>query len=98
MHIYWLARLFITTVAGFDYVEVVGKEFVFNHGDIHVCHNIDILQDSDLEFPPNEFFFVDLSYVSGVQPVIIIARPTAQVVIDDIAEPECSCEFHFHSI
>ena len=91
--LYWLAHSFIATVAGLDYVKVVGREFVFNRRDIRVCHNIDILQDSDLELVPNEFFFIDLSYVSGVQP-IIIDPATAQVVIDDSAEPECSCEFN----
>jgi len=60
---------------------------VFNYGDTRVCHTLDILQDSTCEYPFNEFFS-DLAYVSGVQP-ITIAPPTAQVVIDDTAEPEC---------
>ena len=36
---------------------------------------------------PNEQFFSDLTYVSGLQPAI--DPPTARVVIDDNGEPEC---------
>ena len=64
------------------------EELVFNRGDTHICHTIDILQDNICEYPPNENFFPDLAYVSGMQP-ITIAPPTAQVVIDDSDEPEC---------
>ena len=52
-----------------------------------MCHTIEILQDDICEYPPNEFFFSDLAYVSGVMQ-ITIAPQTAQVVIDD--ERECS--------
>ena len=76
-----------TTVAGSDYRAVINEELVFNYGDTCVCHTLDILQDSTCEHPFNEFFS-DLAYASGVQP-ITIARPTARVVIDDTAEPEC---------
>jgi len=37
---------------------------------------------------PNEQFFSDLSYVSGIQPVNIDPARTT-VIIDDSAEPEC---------
>ena len=79
-----------TTVAGVDYLAVTGEELVFNPCDARVCSTIHILQDSISEHDPNEDFFMDLAYVSGVQP-IIITQPMAQVVIDDSDEPECKC-------
>ena len=71
-----------------DYEEVVDEQLVFNTGDTRVCHSITILQDNVCESDPNEYFFSNLSYVSGVQP-ISIDPPTAQVIIDDTNEPEC---------
>jgi len=79
-----------TTVAGVDYLAVTGEELVFNPDDSRVCSTIHILQDSISEHDPSENFFIDLAYVSGVQP-IIITQPMAQVVIDDSDEPECKC-------
>ena len=79
----------ITTVAGSDYVAVFGEQLVFAEGATRVCHTIDILQDEMCEYPPNEFFFSDLAYVSGLLP-ITISPETAQVVIDDSSEAECS--------
>ena len=79
-----------TTVAGVDYLAVSGEELVFNPDDSRVCSTIHILQDSISEHDPNEDFFMDLAYVSGVRP-IIIPQPTAQVVMDDSDEPECKC-------
>ena len=61
---------------------------MFSRGDTRVCHTIDILQDNICESSPNEFFFSDLAYVSGVQP-ITISPSTARVVIDDSMEEEC---------
>ena len=75
-------------MAGDDYEAVGGEELVFNRGDIRACHSIFILNNSICESDPNENFFSDLAYVSGVQP-IIIDPVTAQVFIDDSAEPEC---------
>ena len=80
-----------TTAAGADYVAVAGEELVFSRGDTRVCHTIDILQDIICEDDPNENFFSDLSYVSGVPP-ITINPPTAQIVIDDSDELECKYE------
>ena len=77
-----------TTVAGADYVAVSGEELLFNRGDTRVCHTIDILQDNICESDPNEFFFSDLAYVSGLMP-ITISPPTTQVIIDDNMEEEC---------
>ena len=61
---------------------------MFNPSDTRVCHTIIIQQDDICESDPNESFFSDLAYVSGIQ-TIIIDPPTAEVVIDDSAEPEC---------
>ena len=61
---------------------------MFNRGDTQVCHTIDIIQDDICESDPNEQFFSDLAYVSGVLP-ITIDPSTAEVIIDDSAEPEC---------
>ena len=69
-------------------MSVTGQELMFNHGDTLICYTITILQDNICEYPPNENFFLDLAYVSGLQP-ITIAQPTAEVVIDDSDEPEC---------
>lgn len=64
----------------------------FALGETHACHIINILQDELCEAPPNspnESFYSDLAYVSGVLP-ITIDPPTAQVVINDTHETECS--------
>ena len=71
-----------------DYEEVIDEQLVFNTGDTRVCHSITILQDNVCESDPNEFFFSDLSHVSG-QERINIDPPTAQVIINDTNEPEC---------
>ena len=59
---------------------------MFDHGDTHICHTIDIQDDFICE--SDEHFFSDLLYVNGMQP-IIISPSTAQVVIDDSDEQEC---------
>ena len=66
----------------------VTTDLTFNRGDTQVCHTITILQDDICEYPPNENFFSDLAYVSGVMPITIAPR-TAEVVIDDSDEDEC---------
>jgi len=68
-------------------VAVAGKELVFNHNDTRVCHTIDILQDTICENDSIELFISGLANVRDVQ--IYIDPSTAQVVIDDTAEPEC---------
>ena len=84
-----MLKHFILADAGSDYEGVVGEVLVFTHNDTRVCHTINIFQDDDCENNPNEDFFSDLSYVSGVLP-ITIDPPTAQVIIDDTLERECS--------
>ena len=76
-------------MAGSDYVAVIRELLMFPRGTVRVCHTVTINQDNECEIlPENEFFFSDLSLVSGVGD-IIIRPPTAQVIIDDTAEPEC---------
>ena len=53
-----------------------------------MCHTITIIQDNICEIDPNEQFFSDLSFISGLQP-ITINPARATVIIDDSAEPEC---------
>ena len=77
----------IPTVPGVDYTTVSGQQLPFPRGTRRVCHIVDILQDELCE--DNENFFSILLLVSGEQP-IMIDPPTAQVVIDDSHETECS--------
>ena len=70
-----------------DYIAVVREPLMFPRGTVRVCHTVDIIQDRECEDFPNEFFS-DLMRESGVGE-IIIRPPTAQVIIDDTAEPEC---------
>ena len=86
----------ITTVPGVDYTAVSGQQLVFPRGSMRVCHIINILQDDVCENSPNEYFYSDLAYVSGVQP-INIDPPTAQVIIDDSRETECSKYDWYHN-
>ena len=72
-----------------DYIAVIDELLVFTMGAERVTHTITILQDDDCENNPNEFFFTNLAFVSGVQPINVI-RPRAQVIINDDLEPECS--------
>ena len=66
----------------------MNEQLVFGLGETRVCHTITITNDNICESDPNEFFFSDLSYVSGIQP-IAIDPSRAQVIIDDTNEPEC---------
>ena len=67
---------------------LVSVVLVFSCGATHACHTILINQDNICESSPNEFFFSDLAYVSGILP-ITISPPTAQVIIADSDQPEC---------
>ena len=53
-----------------------------------MCHTINVMVDNICESDPNERFYSNLAYVSGMQP-IYIDPVTAQVIIDDTSEPEC---------
>ena len=77
-----------SSVADGDYEAVVDEQFVFRHGDTHMCHNVTISNDDVCESDTNENFFSDLLLISGAQP-INITRPTAEVIIVDVDEPEC---------
>lgn len=83
-----------TTVAGMDYQQRNGSLLTFSVGDTRACHTVELVQDVICE-SDNEYFFSDLTYVSGMQPITI--NPTTEVVIDDSAEPECkssSCNMY----
>ena len=75
-------------MAGEDYLAVIREPLMFPPGTVRVCHTVTIIQENECEILPNEFFSSVLSFESGVGK-IIIQPPTAQVIIDDTAEPEC---------
>ena len=76
-------------MAGSDYVVVTGESLMFPRSIVRGCHTVTIIQDNECEIlPKNKFFFSDLSLESGVGEIIFLS-PTAQVIIDDTAEPEC---------
>ena len=78
------------TVAGEDYVAVVGEPLVFDLGVDRVCHNVTIIQDDDCEnlLLTGQIFSSTLRYETGIMPIEITV-PTATVTIDDNNEPEC---------
>ena len=80
-----------------DYEAVIDEPLVFNPGITRVCHDIIILQDDICESDPNEFFFSNLTLSSGMQPIIVFP-PSAEVIIDDTAEPECKSYIHIYRI
>ena len=73
-------------MSGFDYTGVANVSYVFGVGDIRVCHNIYIIDDTICE--PDENFSFLLEYVNGELP-INLDQPVTDVIIDDTAEPEC---------
>ena len=77
------------TVSPDDYEAVVNQLIQFNMGDVRVMHTIRINQDEICETDPDEFFFSDITFNSGMQPINVI-RETATITIDDSNEPECS--------
>ena len=79
----------VTIVVPEDYEAVTSSVIQFDVGDIRVTHTIRIIQDQICETDPNEVFFSNIAFNSGVQPIIMI-RQTAEIIIDDSAEPECS--------
>ena len=79
----------LTSVTPGDYGGVIGQLIQFNTGDTNQTHTITIAQDLICEDDPNEFFFSNITLVSGVQPIDVI-QPLATVFIDDSLEPECS--------
>ena len=72
-----------------DYGAVVNKLLTFNIGDVRVTHTILVNPDTIREDDPNENFFSNIDYASGIQPIIVI-RPCAEVIINDSMETECS--------
>ena len=51
-------------------------------------HTVIINQDDECETDPDENFFSNLVFDTGIQPITVI-RPRAEVIIDDSNEPEC---------
>ena len=80
---------FYHTVSPDDYEPMVNELIQFNMGDVRVNHIIRINQDEICENDPSEFFFSDISFNSGMQPINVI-RETATITIDDSNEPEQS--------
>ena len=76
----------VNTVAGMDFQQGSRSLLMFDVGDTRVCHTVELVQDAICE-SFNEYFFSDLTYLSGMQPITL--NPTTEVVIDDSAEPEC---------
>ena len=62
---------------------------MFSVGDSRACRNISIHDDNVCEDDPNEIIVLHL-VVSGSTPNISIDPATAEVVIDDTNEPDCS--------
>ena len=79
-------------VANGDYDAISNLQLEFNTGDTEQCYNVTINQDDICENDPNENFIVSLTYVSGTLP-ITVAPDEADVIIDDVNEPECG-EFY----
>lgn len=74
---------FLTTVSGDHYFAVL----MFAVNDTRVCHNMSTLNDFFCEGDPI-FFFSDLAYFSGIQPITVMPVTTT-VVIFDSSDPEC---------
>ena len=69
-----------------DY-ESTSAQLEFVAGSERVCHNVIILQDTECElFPEN--FFASLTLMKG-NPVIIINPNITEVIIDDSNENDC---------
>ena len=77
-----------SSVAGADYVAVVNQLLEFSVGDTRICYTVTINQDELCENNPNENFFVNLEYESGILP-ITVSPHRANVVVDDDGEVEC---------
>ena len=71
-----------------DYGGVIGQLMQFNTTDTNRTHTFIIRQDDICETDPDEFFFSNITLVSGTPPIDVI-HPQAIVFIDDSLEPEC---------
>ena len=75
-------------VAGEDYGAIVNELVVFTLRQSRACYRVIIPQDNICEIVQVEDFFANLTYFSGIRP-IIIDPPRTRVIIDDTNEPEC---------
>ena len=73
-------------MGGIDY-EPTSAMLSFSTGSERDCHTITILQDTDCEQTP-ENFFANLTLTSG-SPVIIIDPELTEIIIDDSNETDC---------
>ena len=71
-----------------DYGGVIGQLIQFSTADTNQTHTIIINPDNTCETDPDEFFFSNITLVSGTLPIDVI-HPLATVFIDDSLEPEC---------
>ena len=78
----------IPSVAPGDYGSLNGQVLQFNKNDERICYTIDVNDDDICENMPNENFFSNLAYDTGVQPITVV-RDRAEVIIDDSLQPEC---------
>ena len=79
---------FVCLVAPGDYGAVINETIEFQTGDSSAEHTITIVNDDECEID-NEQFFSDIIGHSGIGN-INVTEPTAQVIIDDQDEVECS--------
>ena len=77
------------TVAGEDYEGIVDDLVPsFTIRQSRACHRVIIFQDDICKIDQIEDFISNLTYFSGIMP-IIIDPPRTRVIIDDTNEPEC---------
>ena len=76
------------TVAPGDYGAVTNEIIIFTRGQVRETRRVITNQDDECETDPDENFFSNLVFDSGIQPITVI-RPRAEIIIDDSNEPEC---------
>ena len=76
------------TVASEDYDAIVNEQVVFTIRQSRACYRVIITNDAICEIERIEDFFANLTYFSGILP-IIIDPPRTRVIINDTNEPEC---------
>ena len=77
--------IYVLAVSPSDYGSVSGQLIQFNTGDTDQTHTITIAQNDLCENDPNEYFFSNITLVSGID----VIQPLATVFIDDTRESEC---------
>jgi hypothetical protein len=85
-----------TAVSPGDFRAVSDQRLQFNGADAVKHLRIFLTNDEVCETGPRKYFFVNLDIVVGVQPIVRLQR-TAEVLLDDASEPECSLVLSFSS-